>query len=160
MKKITLFLFTAAFAISTFASLPVNAPTELPKVKASDVQIPLMKSDKMISLQNFLTLTPKQYKNLTGKKLNVLDRVNLKVTQKQMKKFVAKDGTVDEVEVKKYADGDTGFHLGGFALGFLLGLIGVLIAYIISDDKKAQRTKWAWIGLAAWVVILLVALVL
>ena len=51
------------------------------------------------------------------------------------------------------ADLTSGFHLGGFALGFLIGPIGVLIAYLIDDDKKRNRVKWAWIGLIAWVVI-------
>ena len=52
------------------------------------------------------------------------------------------------------------FNLGGFALGFLLGLIGVLIAYLINDDKKSDRVKWAWIGLAAWIVILILVFIL
>jgi len=32
-------------------------------------------------------------------------------------------------------------------LGFLLNLVGVLIAYLIKDDYKSNRVKWAWIGL-------------
>ncbi len=158
MKKVTLFFFLAVFALSTFASLPVNAPTELPK--ATELRIPLFKSDKTITLSEFLTLTPNEYKNITGKKLNLIDKAELKMTQKQLKKCVAKDGTVDVEKVKKFAAGDGGFHLGGFALGLLLGLIGVLIAYLIKDDKKAQRTKWAWIGLAVLVVLSLIGLVL
>jgi hypothetical protein len=45
-------------------------------------------------------------------------------------------------------------------LGFLLGLIGVLIAYLIKDDKKRNRVKWAWLGLLAWVVIWLIVVVI
>ncbi|MBD0286090.1 MAG: hypothetical protein ICV79_11800, partial [Flavisolibacter sp.] len=93
MKKVTLFFFLAVFALSTFASLPVNAPTELPK--ATELRISLFKSDKTITLSEFLTLTPNEYKNITGKKLNLIDKAELKMTQKQLKKCVAKDGTVD-----------------------------------------------------------------
>ena len=57
----------------------------------------------------------------------------------------------------KAAEGGGGFHIGGFALGFLLGLIGVLIAYLINDDKKKERVKWSWIGCLVLVVILLLA---
>jgi len=39
--------------------------------------------------------------------------------------------------LKRAGDGSLAFYIGGFALGFLLGLIGVLIAYLINDDKKA-----------------------
>ena len=46
--------------------------------------------------------------------------------------------------------------IGGFALGFLLGVIGVLIAYIIENGKNRPLIKWAWIGLAAWVVVWLI----
>jgi hypothetical protein len=40
-----------------------------------------------------------------------------------------------------------------FALGFLLGLIGLLIAYLINDDYKHNRVKWAWIGFGIVVVL-------
>ncbi len=39
-----------------------------------------------------------------------------------------------------------------------MGLIGVLIAYLINDDNKSNRVKWAWIGFGAFVVIYLVIL--
>jgi hypothetical protein len=79
----------------------------------------------------------------------------------KLKRSIAEDGTISSKKLKKHAtliDGETGFHLGGFALVFLIGLIGVLIAYLINDGKKPNRTKWAWIGLAAWVVIILITI--
>lgn len=58
------------------------------------------------------------------------------------------------------ADHSTGFHFGGFALGFFVGLIGVLIAYLIRGDEAVDRNrrKWAWIGFGVY-VLLLVALI-
>jgi hypothetical protein len=35
----------------------------------------------------------------------------------------------------------------------------VLIAYLINDEKHANRVKWAWIGLAVIVVIVLIAVI-
>lgn len=49
----------------------------------------------------------------------------------------------------------SGFNIGGFALGFFLGLIGVLIAYVFIKD--ANLIKWSWIGLGAVLVIILLA---
>ena len=43
------------------------------------------------------------------------------------------------------------FHIGGFILGFLLGLIGVGLAYIFSSDTDFKRN--AWYGFGAWMII-------
>ena len=45
---------------------------------------------------------------------------------------------------------------GGFFLGFFLGLIGVLIAYLSSDDKDFIRSTW--LGAASWAVLYLLLL--
>lgn len=42
---------------------------------------------------------------------------------------------------------------GGFFLGLLLGLLGVGLAYIFSDDATFRRSSWY--GLGVWLVILL-----
>ena len=48
----------------------------------------------------------------------------------------------------------TDFNIGGFLLGFLLGLIGVGLAYIFSDDPSFRRS--AWQGLGAFVILILI----
>ncbi len=45
------------------------------------------------------------------------------------------------------------FEIGGFLLGFLLGLIGVLISYLFSKNPDFRRSSWY--GLAAWAIIYL-----
>jgi hypothetical protein len=68
-----------------------------------------------------------------------------------------KDGTIKNEKLatmmSNTTDSTSGFHVGGFALGFLIGLIGVLIAYLINDDKKSNRVKWSWIGCAIGLVL-------
>ncbi len=149
MKKV-LFLFVAiALMTSSFAAFNLTEP---PK-KASEIYVPIGKSGNQISLMDLSQITAKEFQTLTGKKMNVLDKVGFKLTQRELRNSINNDGTLNGKKLNKLAnkmaEGDSGFNIGGFALGFLLLLIGVLIAYVISDDEKANRTKWAWIGFAA-----------
>jgi len=62
---------------------------------------------------------------------------------------ISPDGTITNRIFTKEAKKSglfSAFHLGGFALGFFLCIIGVLIAYLINEELKARRVKWAWIG--------------
>ena len=45
------------------------------------------------------------------------------------------------------------FHFGGFALGFFLGGIGVLLAYAFSGWRGSDMTRSAWYGLGAIVIL-------
>lgn len=47
------------------------------------------------------------------------------------------------------------FHWGGLALGFLLGLIGVGIAYLFSKNPAVKRSSWYGLGL--WAIVFLQA---
>ena len=161
MKKI-LFLFAALmlFTGSYAASLP-TIPGK--KVNAAEVMVPLGQTGKTISLLDLSQIKAKDMELLTGKKMKFFEKLAFKAAQKQLRSSIDRDGTINNKKLSKLAakapDG-SGFHLGGFALGFLLGLIGVLIAYLIKDDLKSTRVKWAWIGLAAWLVILIILLVI
>ena len=89
--------------------------------------------------------------------MNFFDKLGFCIAQKRLRNNISYDGTFNskkfEKLMKKRAGNGEGFQAGGFFLGFLLGLIGVLIAYLINDDNKRNRVKWAWIGLGAAVAI-------
>ena len=160
MKKFLLlsaaiFLLTAGFA--------TNNAAKKPAIKASEVYLPIGNTGQKISLLDLSRMTVKDVQNFTGKKMSFADRMMFKAAQRQLKKSISPDGTIDNKRLAKAAkksDGTTGFHLGGFALGLLLSIIGVLIAYLINDDKKSNRVKWAWIGFAVWLVIWLIFVVI
>ena len=166
MKKI-LFLFVAlATVASSYAvgNLVVPPVEKKPKVLASEVFIPIGKEGKKISLLELSELNVKELESLTGKQMKLADKVGFKIAQKKLRNSINPDGSFDNRKIDKMAakavDG-SGFNIGGFALGFLLFLIGVLIAYLINDEKKAERVKWAWIGAAAGLVFwLLIGVVL
>ena len=131
-------------------------------MNASAVLIPVGTEGKKISLLELSTISRPALEKLTGKKMNFTQRLAFKGAQQKLRQGIDDNGIVTNNKLKKVfaGDGSQGFHLGGFALGFLLGVIGVLIAYLINDDKKKTRVKWAWIGLIAWIAILLVAFVI
>jgi len=127
-------------------------------MKASEIILPLGATGKYINLAELSEIKVADYEKLAGKKMRWIDRIGFKLAQRQLRNSINADGTVNSKRLAKLAsrkDGETGFHVGGFALGFLLGLIGVLIAYLINDDKKSNRVKWAWIGVGVLLVLIL-----
>jgi len=163
MKKF-LFLALAAFlSFSVFAAPAALNPTKPKSPNAADVMIPIGKDGQQVSLLHLSKMSVKEVEEITGKKMKLADKLGFKVAQRQLKSNINEDGTLNNRKIakqaKRAADG-SGFHLGGFALGFLLGLIGVLIAYLIKDELKSQRTKWAWIGLGAAVLLYIILLLL
>ncbi|HEX8315749.1 MAG TPA: hypothetical protein VF609_12185 [Flavisolibacter sp.] len=167
MKKIfTLFMAFAilcANIVSSAATFPTKPPVETPTLNAKDIMLPIGKTGNSISLRDLAYISIKDFEKLTNKNLKVWDEIGFKMGQKQLRNKMNADGTIKhdvaKKMVKKMADGETGFHLGGFALGFLVGLIGVLIAYLIDDEKKSNRVKWAWLGLGAAVLLYLLLVV-
>lgn len=176
MRKITLFFVAFAFiastgfsksmAVSPLTTAPaVEAPAKpVTKVDANKLMVPVGKSGKKISLKELSTISKSDLEALTGKKMSFVERIAFKKTQKRLSKGIDENGYVTDKKLNKVflskKAGESGFHLGGFALGFFLGLIGVLLAYVaFDDDYKSNRIKWSWIGCAAAVVLWVVLVV-
>jgi hypothetical protein len=157
MRKIVFLLLAIAMTASTFAAtLP---PTKGPKLYADQILIPVGKTGTKISLLDLSRMSPKELQTLTGQKMNFFDKAQFRIAQKQLRNSIDRDGVFNNKKFEKLLakkGGETGFHFGGFALGFFLGLIGVLIAYIISDDYQRNRRRWAWFGLGISVAISLI----
>jgi hypothetical protein len=138
----------------------LNASTILPgKIKtppaARDIMIPLAGTDKTISLEDFLTLTPASYKEMTGKKMNYGQRLDLSISKHYLKKMIQKDGTVDVEKMKRRGFfGGWQWHWGGFALGLFLSFLGPIVALFFNDDYKWDRF-WSALHTAIWVGLLL-----
>jgi hypothetical protein len=158
MRKLLFFLTTFFIIFNCFAA-PVLAPGGPPKLNANEVFIPVGKSGQQVSLMELSTMKFDELQKLTGKKMNLFERIMLKKGQKKLQSSIAADGTINSKKLNKAFSGDvtSGFHLGGFALGLFLLLLGVLIAYLINDANHSVRVKWAWIGAAIglllWIII-------
>ena len=156
MRKLFMLLMGLFIIISSFATSTVTTPP----LKASEIFFPVGKTGMKISLQNLANIKVKDFELLTNQKLKFFDRLAFKAAQKKVRENINDDGTINNKKIlkalSKQRGGESGFHFGGFALGFFLGLIGVLIAYLINDDYKSNRVKWAWIGVGILLVINLV----
>ena len=158
MKKVlSLFLAFALFTTS-FASSGYSILTK----RATEIYLPIGQSTT-ISLMDLSVIKVKDYENLSGKHLNFFQRIAFRAGQRKLRNSIAADGTVtNEKLLKAMSNGDpsTGFNIGWFALGLILGLIGVLLSYLINGDEdvKRNRHKWAWIGWGVWVIILVATL--
>jgi len=154
MKKMIVLCVCLSLLLSlSHASSNILTPT---KLNAKDVLIPVGKLGNKISVFELSRIGTSDFQKLTGEKMSLFNKLSFKITQHKLRQNINQDGTFSRKAMAKFFGGETGFHFGGFALGFFLGLIGVLIAYLIKDDYKSNRVKWAWIGLGIWVVISLV----
>lgn len=152
MRKVIILLLALIFVGNSYASVNIIEP----KLNAAELFFPVGKTGKQISLLELSRISVKDFQALTGHKMNFFDRMGFKAAQKKVRNHINTDGTINSKKFEKFLKqrgGETGFHLGGFALGFFLGAIGVLIAYLLNDDYKKNRVKWAWIGFGIAVVI-------
>lgn len=134
------------------SALTIPSTEPVPPKSESTAAAPL----SGMSVQDFLALTPKKYKELTGEKLSFTQKIALKMAQRKVKKAIKNNEKVDSSVMANAVD-TSDFNIGGFVLGLLLSAIGVLIAYLIGDTSVI---KWAWIGFAVFLVIFLIAILL
>jgi hypothetical protein len=160
MKKIFLFLAAFGCMLSSFAS--VIPASDLPR-NASELYVPVGKSGKSISLKELSQISVSDFEKLTGENMKFMQKMAFKKGQKKLRKQIQPDGTLTEKGYRKlapYFGGETGFHLGGFALGFFLGALGLLLAYLaFKDDYQKNRIKWAWIGFGIALVLNIILIV-
>lgn len=160
MKKILLFLTVMLSVNILLASHLTTQPPK--KVYASDILIPLGDEGIKISLLDISKLTIKEAEVLRNEKMKFSEKIAFKVAQRKLRQSINSDGSLNDRRLiknlkKGNGDGEGGFHAGGFILGLLLGLIGVIIALLINDDKKKSRIKWSLIGWGVWIAIVLIA---
>ncbi len=151
MKKIILLVFVLVSVRISFAAFP---PLTLPSADSAATSAALPKDfndltgdQKRQLMEQFTKMSPSEFEKMTGKKLSGVEKLSFKLTQQRMKH-----------QLKRRAEGEglfSNFNIGGFLLGFLLGIIGVLLAYIFSKDSDLR--KWTWIGFGFWIVIVLIA---
>ena len=155
-------LLLGTVAVLTFGT--ANAFTSLVPAPWTHDIIKEPKPDalSMISAKQFLDLTPKTYKELTGKKLNLVQKVELKALQHKVKKMVKKGEVVTMADVQQKFDEMSSMNLLGFLLGLILGPIGVIIALILKEtgDVGPDTVRWSLYGLLIWLAIVFLVILI
>jgi hypothetical protein len=155
-KTFTLFLLIAVFSATYSSTTSIPASPAKSSVKATEVYVPIGKTGKFISVMDLSQIKVKEYEALTGKKMKLMEKVNFKLGQRELKKSINQDGTFSNKKVEKYFNKAAlggAFSISGLLLGLFLSLIGVLIAYLITTGDKKGRITWAWIGAAISLIL-------
>ncbi|MCB0601041.1 MAG: hypothetical protein KDC28_07435 [Saprospiraceae bacterium] len=100
-----------------------------------------------ISVAQFADLSIKDLQNMSHRKLRLEDKLAFKLTQRAIKKKIKEGKAYNFDDAPNYR-----FNIGGFLLGFFLGIVGVLLALLFG--RNAFRSSL--IGLLCWVIILLI----
>jgi hypothetical protein len=159
MRKLFLVVLSLLIIANSFAA-PLLVPGKN-KLNAKDILLPIANTGNKISLFDLSRIRMGDLQNLSGRQMNFAEKVSFTIAQRKLRNSMYADGTINNKKIQRYfrnSSGQTGFHLGGFALGFLLGLIGIIIAYVIKDQYRRNRIKWAWIGWAVWLALWLTIL--
>jgi hypothetical protein len=149
---IALLAFNTANA---FTALTVIGPATTPKIKDPN---PL----SLITAKQFLNLTPQKFQELTGKKLNIFQKAQLKMMQHKVKKMVKKGEVVTMADVQKKLEDMGSMNVLGFLLGLILGPVGVIIVLILKEtgDVGPDALRWSLYGLLIWLAIVLLIILL
>ena len=155
-KTFILFLLIAIFSATYSSTTSIPGSSKNPSIKATEVYVPIGKTGKFISVMELSQIKAKDYEALSGKKMKVVEKVNFKLGQRELKKSINQDGTFSNKRVEKYFNKAAlggAFSISGLLLGLFLSLIGVLIAYLITTGDKKGRITWAWIGCAISLIL-------
>ncbi len=98
---------------------------------------------------NLATFKVKDYELMTGKKMHLKEKIAFFFAKRALAR-ASKTVDADILQNKVRMDTDD-FNIGGFLLGLVFGLLGVLIALLFGNNAF----KWALRGFLVWLVLLL-----
>jgi hypothetical protein len=146
MKTINRLLFGLVFTALLTSSVPVRVDGTAP------VTAP-------VTVDALVKMNSREFAEVIGHKLSLKEKIVFRIAQRELRKEIKREGIQSDATLdvrQMMADGEKGFYFGGFILGLLLGLIGVLIAYLMKKDKAFIRSTW--IGWGVWVALVVILL--
>ena len=154
--SISVFVVLLFYSLTSAFTTASTYPNGITTYQAATLARPLPLAG--MTLSDFLSLTPRKYRKLTGKKLSFPQQLALKFAQVKVKKNVKKNKPVDLTLIAREIDTNN-FDILGFILGLVLGPLGMLIAYLL-EGRSSSTFLWSSIGALIWLgIFLLVILV-
>ena len=141
---------TIAFAGSIASPVPALATDAGPTVTGWFLQ-----DGQSMTVEDFLNITPKKIKERTGEKLSLKERLALRYVQSQIKRDIKK-GISPADTAFNLDDEARKFNIGGFLLGLLLGLIGVLIS-LLFKNRNVRRSALLGFGISILIYLIVLA---
>jgi hypothetical protein len=151
-----------AVVLCTFNTSNANTSTLIIPVNAAPAVILPENPLSHMSAKQFLALSPKKFQEMSGKKMNLVQKVEFRMIQHKVKKMVKNGEVVTMADVQKKFDEMGSMNILGFLLGLILGPIGVIIALILKETGNVSPSvlRWSLYGMLIWLVIFLLAILL
>ena len=146
MKTINRLLFGLVFTALLISAVPVRVDETTPATAP-------------VTVDALVKMNSREFAEVIGHKLSLKEKIVFRIAQRELRKEIKREGIQSDATLdvrQMMADGEKNFYFGGFILGLLLGLIGVLIAYLTKKDKAFIRS--AWIGWGVWVALVVILL--
>lgn len=135
LMKLFFLSLTLVMSVQGFSGALVIKPAD----GVSAFQMP--NSLQGLTVDDIENLSIKQIEAKSGKKLKFKQKIALKIAKKNLKRAKA---------------GKKPFDAIGFVLGLLLGLIGVLIAYLVLEKDRPGAGISSVYGVLVWIALLLI----
>jgi len=121
-------------------ALTSAVPVPLTAVVPAEAPLPVSTT---LTVDQVLSMDARAFSEAVGRRLTLKERLSFQVARRGLREALRDKALQGDapVDLRQFmADGEKGFHFGGFVLGLLLGLIGVLIAYLTKRDKAFIRS--------------------
>jgi hypothetical protein len=106
MKRIFALLVASFFVLTAFARTSVVVlPGKPAKLNANQILIPVGKNGEKISLMDLSRMKVKDLEVITGRKMNLVNKVGFALSQKQLRNSISSDGSINNKRLSKLARG-------------------------------------------------------
>jgi hypothetical protein len=140
MKRIlTLFLALSILATSFAAgTASIVIPKKSPAPNANEILVPVGKTGEKVSLMDLSQMKTKEFETLSGKKLNLANKIAFKMIQKKLRANINANGEINSkifekaAKLKKAADDKSYLRLWLILLGsaIVLSILGVFVPFL------------------------------